>query len=506
MKVMVSERGITTGTILYDTYVIHDVLGEGGFGITYRATRQSTGETVAIKEYFPFQLATRQKDSCNIIVSESQLSEYIHGKERFIKEASILKECRYLQGIVKVWDCFERNNTAYIIMEYIDGITLKEYVASHGRMHYDELMDMLLPVLKSLISLHKHDVIHRDISPDNLMIGLDNCLYLIDFGAAKAMEQGKTTTVLLKAGYAPPEQYLHDGDLGAWTDVYALCATIYMALCGKVPADAVARLQGKELIPLSEHGVKLENWKWNAISKGMSMRAAERFRNVEQLYDALTIEPSDEDIKTMAGQELEPLFQQKMQELNENNLAVVSQKKNHNIRFGGLVVLLFFVVVATAFYGGKLLVNQENTGQQDEAERLKSTADELQETTIAAAKQEEQISEESQVKLCSMPDVTGMTEAAAIEKINAIDKEIKVHVTRIYSSDVAVNVVIEQSVKPDTQYNEGTIKEIILTISDGAEPVTQAATEATVTKQQKTEDDYFDIETEDDEMVEFYLD
>ena len=497
---------MTAGTILYDTYVIQEVLGEGGFGITYRGIGKSTGETVAIKEYFPFQFAARQKDSCNVVVPESQLSEYIHGKERFIKEASILKEYQYLQGIVKVWDCFETNNTAYIIMEYIDGITLKEYVASHGRMHYAELMDMILPVLKSLISLHKHDVIHRDISPDNMMIGLDNCLYLIDFGAAKAAEQGKTTTVLLKAGYAPPEQYLHDGDLGAWTDVYALCATIYMALCGKVPTDAVARLQGKELIPLSDYGVKLESWQWKAISKGMSMRAAERFRDMEQLYDALTIEPSDEDIKTVVGQELEPLFQQKMQELNENEPVAVSQEKNHNIKGRGRIMLFLFIAIAAAFYGGRFLVNQENGEQQSGAESLKRTAAEVQETTADMAKQEEQLSEESQVKLCSMPDVTGLLEDAAIKKITAIDKEIKVHITRIYSSDAAVNVVIEQSVKADTQYNEGTIKEITLTVSDGAEPSTQVTTKTSTAKQQKTEADYFDVEPEDDEMVEFYLD
>lgn len=324
---MIREQVIAPGTILYGDYVIETVLGEGGFGITYLAYRQETGEKVAVKEYFPFQFAVRKKDSCEVLVAEENREEYDRGKVRFVKESSILKEFRYLQGIVKVWDCFETNQTAYIIMDYIDGVTLKEYVASHGSMEYPELLEMMSPILKSLITLHKHGVIHRDISPDNLMIGMDNNLYLIDFGSAKEMEYGKTTTVLLKEGYAPPEQYLHDGELGAWTDVYALCATIYTALCGKVPIDAVARLQGKELVPLSAQGVVLEEWQWNAISKGMCMRTAERFRDVGALYDALTVAPTQEDIATIVEPELEPHLQTKMESLNGSGKPDTAGKK-----------------------------------------------------------------------------------------------------------------------------------------------------------------------------------
>lgn len=508
---MISERGIEQGTIIYGSYIVEGVLGEGGFGITYLAVRQDTGEKVAVKEYFPFQLAVRKKESCEITVADKDREEYDRGRARFIKEASILKEFRYLQGIVKVWDCFEANNTAYIIMDYIDGVTLKEYISCHGAMSYQELMKMLSPILKSLITLHRHGVIHRDISPDNLMIGMDNSLYLIDFGAAKEMEYGKTTTVLLKAGYAPPEQYLHDGGLGAWTDVYALCATIYTALCGQIPADAVARLQGKSLIPLSGQGTMLEEWQWNAIAKGMSMRAAERFRDMGELYDALTVVPTEEDIQTVAGLEIEPQLQDKLQRLNETEKAS-SVVKRYPVRFAVMVVLLACITCAGLYFGGSRWTKQRgdqstpNAYLKDaEDEAKEDTADATGEDTSDTAGQEK--SETASFKtprLCRMPNVAGLDKDAAIAKITAVDEVIRVRIIRQYSDSVERNVVLEQNVAPDTQYNEGAIKEIVLTVSDGAEPVTEADTKASAAKPEGKRDSY-DVESDGNEPVDFYL-
>ena len=474
---MVSERGIIPGTILYDNYVIESVLGEGGFGITYQAVKEDTGETVAIKEYFPYQLAIRKRESGRITVREpKKMKDYIRGKERFIREASILKEYRYLEGIVKVWEYFETNNTAYIVMDYIDGITLKEYVEGHGGLDYEELLDMLSPILKSLITLHRHGVIHRDISPDNLMIGMDNCLYLLDFGAAKEMENGKPITVLLKAGYAPPEQYLPDGELGAWTDVYGICATIYTALCGQVPTDAVARLQGKELVPISQYGIELPDWQWNALEKGMRIRAAERFRDVGKLYDALTIEQSYEDIHTVL----------------KNN------PKTHNrTRWIRAAVLFIGIFIAVAAYGGSHWWIQTTTAQQN-------VDNHLEENEVVPTETEETGQTAKQPKLCRMPDVVGLTEQSARTSITQIDGMITIRTIRAYDKEFKAGVVMEQNVEPDTQYNEGAIKEIILTVSDGTEPTTERKSSAK--KQRGTQNNDYDVQSDGNEAVDFYLD
>lgn len=514
---MMETRELKKGTIVYGTYEILTVLGLGGFGITYQAIKCATGETVALKEYFPLSLAIRQQGTENLFVAQQDMAQYIHGKKRFMQEATILKEYCYLQGIVKVFDCFECNETAYIVMEYIDGITLKEYVASHGVMSYSECVDLLKPVLKSMVSLHRHSVIHRDISPDNIMLGLDNEVYLIDFGAAKEVEYGKTTTVLLKAGYAPPEQYLHDGDLGAWTDVYAICATIYTLLSGKVPTDAVARLQGKELVPLSECGVELEEWKWNAIAKGMDIRAAVRYRNVELLYDALTIEPRSEDVLTVAGDTIEPSVEDEIREINETEKDSIS---SHKVVHGNVFRAILLLCVATLLYFGNGWARNvfNNDLQQEETNQIKD--ERVDGTENAAIQLDEDNTLQEKITLCRMPDVVGMDESVAKKRIQTADKSVVVRIEKVYSEDVALGVVIEQSVKADTQYNLGSIEEIILTVSGGRQLQQSSdiddasktagqtgSTNATHTKtdKQDTKED-FDIESEEEKMVDFYFD
>ena len=174
-------------------------------------------------------------------------------------------------------------------MEYIEGLSLKEYIAQNGRLSYEEMLRLFLPVMQSLIALHRQGIIHRDISPDNLMLGLDNQMHLIDFGAARQIygDMQNTMTVILKNGYAPPEQYISSGTQGAWTDVYALSATIYMALCGIAPPESIKRLQSECLVDLPVLVPDLNPKVWNTLKRGLAIPVADRYRNVEQLYQSL---------------------------------------------------------------------------------------------------------------------------------------------------------------------------------------------------------------------------
>jgi serine/threonine protein kinase len=511
---MISDRGLKPGIILRDNYILEDVLGEGGFGITYLAVTVDTGEKVAIKEYFPLSFAMRKRDSMDIVVPKKErMDDFERGKKRFMKEAAILQEYRYLQGIVRVWDSFEANQTAYIVMDYIDGITLKEYIAGHGGMEYDECIEMLSPILKSLITLHNHSVIHRDISPDNLMVGMDNCLYLIDFGAAREVDYGKTTTILLKQGYAPPEQYLRDGEMGAWTDVYAICAVIYTALSGKTPMDAIARLQGKNLVPLSEYGVKLYEWQWNAIKKGMNMRGAQRFRNVGALLDALTIPPDAEEMATIREPEVEPDIQEKIGHLRSDR--VNDRKKVFAVLVGAVALLC--VIVGLAWYEGRQgaqrdyvadtgMVEDENTaggtGQKEDENAAGGTGQKEDENTAGEKKSENAVGDAETIKLCTMPNVLGMTETAATTKIAREDGTITISVTKNYSDDVEAGLVMEQNVEPDTRYNEGAISEIVLVISEGPEPAARSSATSTTSSSKSSSN----TKSNGNEAVDFFLD
>jgi serine/threonine protein kinase len=288
-------RTLGAGTILENNYKILSVLGDGGFGITYKGFDIRHNTEVAIKEYFPHEFAYRTMPSkegpidYTIYPLQSAQEAFANGKEHFLREATVLKNLEHLPSIVSVIDILKTNCTIYIVMEYIDGITLQNYVQNNGALSYQELLPLMLPIIKDLQQVHESGLIHRDISPDNLILGMDNQLHLIDFGSSTHFySTGKhATTVFLKSGYAPPEQYLENGKQGPWVDVYGLCATMYMALTRIQPPDSLNRLQTAKLPALTENSDVPRNLS-NIIEKGMSLKIADRYPSMTVLYEEIT--------------------------------------------------------------------------------------------------------------------------------------------------------------------------------------------------------------------------
>ena len=197
------------------------------------------------------------------------------------------------EGIVKILDFFEANNTAYIVMEYLEGITLKQYLGKYGVLQFRNLIEMMLPLREALIEIHSQGLIHRDISPDNIMVQHNGKLKLMDFGAARDYTESgnKSLTVILKPGYAPPEQYQTHGVQGPWTDIYALCATIYKCLTGITPPDAIARVMDDKFKEPDQLDGKLSPDIKKILWKGMNIFPEERYQDIgefgEDVYDAL---------------------------------------------------------------------------------------------------------------------------------------------------------------------------------------------------------------------------
>ena len=285
-------------TILAGKYLIGNAIGEGGFGITYIGMDFNLEVKVAIKEYYPQGAAVRDcrtNDSTVWSYSKSTQVFFEEGREKFINEAKTIAKFRNVPEIVGVIDFFRENQTAYIVMEYLDGQTLKQYLkAKGGKIQADELLRMMKPLISSLGKLHAQGLIHRDISPDNIMIMKDGSIKILDFGGARdfASQNGKSMSVLVKHGYAPEEQYRSRGDQGPWTDVYALCATMYRCITGKIPPEALDRLYQDELKPISSFGVNCPKYIEQAISKGLSVRKDGRYQSMEELYDAFYKEPN----------------------------------------------------------------------------------------------------------------------------------------------------------------------------------------------------------------------
>jgi serine/threonine protein kinase len=278
-------------SVLAGKYLVGRVLGEGGFGITYIGYDLNLELRVAIKEFYPAGFVARSTATSSTVTSLGSDKENIfaRGKERFVEEAKRLAKFRELPGIVRVYDFFPANNTAYIVMGYVEGVTLKNYLAqAGGRLPADMLIELMAPMLSSLSEVHKSGIIHRDISPDNMMLTHEGTLVLLDFGAAREfVDMNRSLSVLLKPGFAPSEQYSTRGIQGPWTDVYALAATVYKVVTGVTPDEAMERVMGDTLQPPSVLGVALPAQQEAAILKGLAVSAKDRFQTVAEFYAAL---------------------------------------------------------------------------------------------------------------------------------------------------------------------------------------------------------------------------
>lgn len=294
MNIKTAAHQLPLGTVLKNQYLVGGVLGEGGFGITYSGNDAALDMKVAIKEYYPVGLSTRQSAmSLNVLSFTGALESFDRGKEKFLNEARIMARLTKQNEVVSVIDYFEENNTAYIVMEYIEGTTLKKYAADKGgRIPSRELFAMLEPMFAALGTVHDAGLIHRDISPDNLMIE-NGKLRLIDFGCARNIsENSETQTITLKHGYAPLEQYQRKGQ-GPWTDVYAFAASIYYCLTGQLPERAVDRISEDNLIPPRKLHADITEQQEKSILLALGVRPTDRFQSMEEfhasLYDGISI-------------------------------------------------------------------------------------------------------------------------------------------------------------------------------------------------------------------------
>ncbi len=281
---------LPAGTVLSNKYEIIRTLGEGGFGITYMGRDTVLDIPVAIKEYYPHGYANRSAThDLTVTITDTTKNLYFSKwKEKFLSEARTLAKFSNIPNIVNVLDFFEQNGTAYIVMEYLNGQTLSDYVSTNGVFNADRLCRIMIPMLRSLNKIHQKKLIHRDISPDNIMVMPDGSLKLYDFGAARGYSETtqKSLSVMLKPGFAPEEQYRSRGLQGPWTDVYAVCATMYFCITGIKPDDSLQRAFSDELKPPSELGICISPRIEEALLMGMSVKSEDRFRNAEALATA----------------------------------------------------------------------------------------------------------------------------------------------------------------------------------------------------------------------------
>ena len=291
---------LQTGTVLQDKYLVGRALGQGGFGITYLGWNRFLEKKVAIKEYYPSFFVERHTGFSTKVTCKTERMEEAFGENRlrFLREAKLLAKLESVPQIVSILDFFEANNTAYIVMEYLQGNDLKSYIRKRGgSLTPAETFSILRPVMAALVKVHEAGLVHRDISPDNIMLQFDGSVKLMDFGAARSVnnpgvekELTQATQAIVKHGFAPMEQYSEKGSIGPWTDEYALCATMYYCMTGKVPENVHDRIMAEEDLDWDGIAGLTERQK-QILRKGMAIWPKDRYRTIRELMDALFEQP-----------------------------------------------------------------------------------------------------------------------------------------------------------------------------------------------------------------------
>lgn len=499
------------GTILNGKYLVGKALGEGGFGITYIGRDLTLDIKVAIKEYYPSGYVNRNNTVNNIITpsAEKQRAVFQKGKERFLQEARSLAKFSDEKGVVFVRDYFESCGSAYIVMEFLDGVTLQEYLRRNGTIDAETAFRMMLPIISSLERMHSAGIIHRDISPDNIMFMHDGSLKLMDFGSARFFTNDeKEMSVLVKQGYAPEEQYRRNGSQGPWTDVYGLCATIYKCITGVVPEDSLNRAHYDTLKRPSELGVGISAQMETTLMYGLAVYQDDRCRNMTELKKLVTdalahrqnafVPPQqiyqrqqmnqNDPYRTQAAydQNMTPGNDQRLtygdgyynKQVDQTNFGYqqtgnTAKKKNSSVS----AVLIVIVIALLALVGFLIYMlfkpnptpKPDDDSSQESSETAVQTGDD---TTEGEESEESDVGDDNDKTTVKVPDVVGMSLDAAKRVLESVELDYDVH---YQESSKDKDEVIDQSPKSGESKEVGT--KIALIVSEGPTEAPTAKTE-----------------------------
>lgn len=283
------EYLLAPGSMLLDRYIIGKAVGSGGFGNVYKAWDRKLETIVAVKEYYPQSIVNRIPGTAEVVlVSGKNRKEFEYGKSRLLQEARNIAKFSSHKNIVNVFEFFEENNTSYMVMEYLHGMPLNKYLKEcGGKLDTETATFVVSAVCDALLPLHKAGIIHRDISPDNIYVCENKVITLFDFGAAEFPDGKNELPVIVKQGFAPPEQYETENRQGAWTDIYALGASLYLLLTGEKPDASPNRKVLDELKSPMEVNPEITEQLSNAVMKAMAIDMHMRFQNVSDFKKAI---------------------------------------------------------------------------------------------------------------------------------------------------------------------------------------------------------------------------
>ncbi len=293
---MAQEKGgyLEKGTILDGKYVVESILGKGGFGVTYYVRDRHTYVDYAMKEFFPFKYAVHNRFG-KVVVPDEEKESFQRGRERFRTECQVMKKLNGYRSLVTIIDLFDENDTSYIVMEKVGGRSLKDVLNDQkGRLSQKEVLNIAYQICDGLIAMHEHaGLLHRDISPDNIMLTDEGDVKLIDFGNAKDISEKGNGVIFQKGEYTPVEQMRKNMQQGGYTDVYSLAVTIYYALTGEYIPKAMDRMSGETYKQLKDYPYGIAESVSDAVDRALELDWRKRTQTVREFKQQLQLSPEE---------------------------------------------------------------------------------------------------------------------------------------------------------------------------------------------------------------------
>lgn len=425
-----------------EKYIVGKVLTSNSEGATYMAYDVERRTPVIIREFLPEKFIERSFDNTEVTVKEEWRDAYYAYLKKFLDLWRRLARVRGLSALIPVIDILECNNTAYAVTEYVESITLREFLLKSrtGYLNWEKAKVLFMPVLSTLSTLHDLGISHNGINPDNLLIGRDGKLRLSGFSISEARIEGGEITPELFDGYTPIEQYGYNFPNGSWSDVYSFCAVVYRALVGSVPQDAVSRSANDKLIIPARYAEIIPVYVINALMNGLQIDPEERTRDIETLREELSATPSNV-VSSFSGVNVPSAEEKK----TETPPAVVSEPENSTGKII-LITSLIIVCVGLLIFGGLLAYNKYSENKEEPTTEPSTVTEEMIKVT----------------------DFTNMSyDFIAGNPVQTERFTIKSKLE--YSSTVEKGYIISQSVKEGELVPKGT--EIVFTVSKGPEYV-----------------------------------
>ena len=468
---------LAPGTILNDRYIVGKLLSYNGEGATYIGFDKVTNTKVTVKEYMPDTLCSRKKGDPQITVDSNQLPLYKTYMSEFVELNKALMKARSMTHIQTVLDIFPQNNTAYVIFEYINGITLKNYLANcSGELSWDRVKELFPPILTTLSLVHSAGIIHRGISPQTILVTEKNELKLIDFEISAGRTTGTEIACEMCPGYSAPEQYSSTEWHGTWTDVYGISATLYRVLTGCAPTESISRLGNDNCPEPMVINRNIPSHVSKVIMNGLKLNTSNRIQTITELVVKLFEQPRFNTAEQEAVRppvqrvkriESEPVQEKPASSGNKN------KKKNQSNKGAIIATLIACGVIIIGFLIAIIILGS-GSGDTASSDPNAYSAPESVSSEESSAPQTTQESSDTASSDSSVDEITYLCPTFTERLFTSIQNNtaysyIKITAEYKFNDKVANGIVISQSIKADTEIKEGT--EIKLVVSKGPSTV-----------------------------------